>query len=129
MRVIIAGSRSIEDYALVKRAISKCRFEITEVVSGGARGADLLGERWAKENGIPIRQFIPDWEGLGKKAGIMRNEQMAEYADALVAVWDGDSRGTMNMISRMADADKPYYVINTFVDAVMENNRKREEGT
>ena len=63
-----------------------------------ARGADTLGEQYAKERGIPIRYFPADWQTLGKSAGYQRNVQMAQYADALVAFWDGRSKGTKHMI-------------------------------
>ena len=100
MKVIIAGSRegfTIEDVriAVLNREFSGA---ITEVVSGAARGVDRLGEQWAKENDIPIKQFIPDWYGLGKKAGYVRNREMGDYADALIALWDGESKGTKGMI-------------------------------
>ncbi len=72
--------------------------QITEVVSGTARGADLAGETWAIMDDVPIKRFPADWDTYGKRAGYLRNEQMAEYADALVAVWDGVSRGTNHMI-------------------------------
>lgn len=98
MKVIVAGSRTISDLTLVAEAIRESGFEITEVVSGGAMGVDRAGERWAKNAQIPVRQFIPDWKREGKRAGFIRNRQMAEYADALVAVWDGKSRGTEHMI-------------------------------
>lgn len=97
MKVIIAGSRSITSYEAVRKAIAASSFEITEVVSGGARGVDRLGERWADENDIPITQFIPDWN-IGKQAGYLRNIEMADYADALIAVYDGASKGTQHMI-------------------------------
>jgi hypothetical protein len=97
MRVIIAGSRNITDYAFVQEAVRESGFDITEVVSGGAKGVDLLGERYAEENNINIKRFIPDWS-QGKSAGIKRNMQMGDYAEALIACWDGDSRGTKHMI-------------------------------
>lgn len=71
---------------------------ITEVLSGGARGADKLGERWAVDNDIPYELWLADWEKHGKAAGQIRNRQMAENAEALIAFWDGRSRGTKNMI-------------------------------
>lgn len=102
MRTIIAGSRTIEQYDLVKTAIESCNWhlEITEVVSGCAEGADLFGEQWAKRKMIPIKRFPADWRKHGKRAGPIRNEEMANYADALIAVWDGVSRGTQDMIER-----------------------------
>lgn len=98
MKTIIAGSRegfSIED---VYKALDESNFRIGEVVSGGARGVDRFGEQWAKENDVPIKQFIPDWDGLGKKAGHVRNRDMGDYAEALIALWDGQSKGTKGMI-------------------------------
>jgi hypothetical protein len=99
MKTIIAGSRSIEELGVVIDAIRASGFEITEVVSGGAKGPDSTGA-WLAEAmlGVPVRWFIPDWDKLGKSAGIIRNNQMAEYADALIAIWDGKSRGTAHMI-------------------------------
>ncbi len=99
-RTIIAGSRTVERAELVERAIELSGFRITEVVSGCAAGADLFGEQWAKTRMIPIRRFPADWRTHGKAAGPIRNEQMARYADQLVAVWDGVSRGTQDMIGR-----------------------------
>jgi len=100
MKVIIAGSRNFNDYPLLKK---KCDIFLSnqnniEIVSGTARGADLLGERYAIENNYPIKFFVPEWDLLGKAAGFIRNRQMAEYADALIAFWDGVSVGTQNMI-------------------------------
>jgi hypothetical protein len=98
MKTIIAGSRTITDFALVANAIKASGFKITEVVSGGCSGPDQLGERWAALNNVPVKVFPADWEAYGKAAGPMRNERMAAYADALIACFDGKSRGTANMI-------------------------------
>lgn len=98
MRTIIAGSRTITNPDLVELAVILSGFRITEVVSGGARGADALGEQWASANKVKVRRFPADWEGEGKQAGANRNKRMAEYASALVAVWDGRSSGTRHMI-------------------------------
>ena len=97
MKTIIAGSRTITEYSIVLKAIENSKFKITEVVSGTALGVDKLGEEYAKENNIPIKQFPADWNRHGKKAGYLRNKEMAEYADAVVLVWDGKSRGTKHM--------------------------------
>ena len=100
-RVIIAGSRDFSNYELLRQyadyILSKIPEEI-EIVSGGASGADALGERYARERGYRIRQFPAEWERYGLKAGPLRNREMAKYADALIAYWDGTSRGTKNMI-------------------------------
>lgn len=98
MKTIIAGSRTCNNIKYVYDAVSKCGWNITEVISGTARGADTLGEEWAKENGIPIRRFPANWNKYGKAAGHIRNSQMADVADALIAIWDGKSRGTEDMI-------------------------------
>lgn len=96
MRVIIAGSRSFTNYELL---CAQCdQHAITEVVSGTARGADLLGERYAEERGIPLKQFPAQWRMHKLAAGHLLNKQMAEYADALIAFWDGSSPGTKSMI-------------------------------
>jgi hypothetical protein len=105
MRVIIAGGRDFNHYELLKEKMEYALKHITisEIVSGGARGADLLGERWAKENNVPVKQFIPEWEKLGKSAGFIRNDDMAKYAmignkGVLMAFWDKKSKGTEHMI-------------------------------
>lgn len=101
MKVIIAGGRDFTDRETVLDAIIESEFDITEVVSGGAKGVDAIGEEFAKAAGITVRVFEADWYPNGvlfKGAGNIRNGQMAEYADALIAVWDGESRGTKDMI-------------------------------
>lgn len=97
MKVIIAGGRDIHDRTHVEAAIRKSGFEIDEVVEGGADGVDELGHVWAVENEIPCTHFHPDWDKHGRAAGPIRNAQMADYADALILVWDGESRGSASM--------------------------------
>lgn len=110
MRVIIAGSRGITEYGIVALAIALSGFEITEVVSGNARGVDRLGELWAALNGVAVRRFPAEWDQYGKKAGALRNIQMAGNADGLVAVWDGRSRGTDHMIQHARATGLKVYV-------------------
>ena len=98
--VIIAGGREFNDYKLLS---TKCdtlfsNKKPTAIVCGEARGADSLGKRYAQERGIPVKSFPADWDKHGKKAGYIRNEEMAQHADALAVFWDGKSRGTANMI-------------------------------
>ena len=100
MKVIIAGGRDFTDYELLKKA---CNFYLKntadiEIVSGHAPGADALGEQYAKEKNLLLTIIPADWANFGKAAGPKRNEKMGEYADALIAFWDGKSRGTKNMI-------------------------------
>lgn len=100
MKVIIAGGRTFNDYELLHQKCDqtlRLQSEI-EIVSGTAYGADTLGEKYAKEKGYPIIQFPADWEKYGKGAGYIRNEEMAKYADGLIAFWDGESKGTKHMI-------------------------------
>lgn len=100
MKTIIAGSRTINDLRLVEAVIAEAGFDITEVVCGGARGVDDLGRKWAGNgNIVPVKMFLANWEKYGKCAGFKRNVDMAEYAEALIAVWDGKSRGTQHMIN------------------------------
>lgn len=115
MKVIIAGSRNIDDYKLVVDTIIKSGYTITEVVSGAAIGVDRLGERWAIANGVPVKQMPADWHTYGKTAGPHRNRAMAEYADAAIIIWDGESRGTRNMIENMIRRNKPYCIGMTSV--------------
>jgi len=98
MKVIIAGSRTILDIRHVEDAIKESGFEIDEVVCGMAKGVDLLGLDWAMANDIPVKKYPAEWSLYGKSAGRERNIQMARYADALIAVWDGKSTGTAHML-------------------------------
>lgn len=100
-RVIIAGGRDFNDYQLLRRTMDNLLCNITEdiiVVCGQAKGADTLGEQYAKEKGYTIDYYPANWKLYGKRAGFLRNEQVAQNADALVAFWNGESRGTKNMI-------------------------------
>ena len=98
MKTIIAGSRDGVTLDAVKCAFDACGWNVTSVVSGTARGADQMGELVAKDKGISVHRFPADWDKYGKSAGYKRNVQMAENAEALIAVWDGKSRGTGHMI-------------------------------
>ena len=101
MITIIAGSRNFNDPALMDNNLDEVEeygWRISQVVSGSARGADRLGEEWADINEIPLTLFPAKWEEHGKSAGYIRNKEMAEYAEALVAFWDRKSKGTKHMI-------------------------------
>lgn len=99
VRLIVAGSRSIDDYGLVDDVLGRMPFPVPQVVvSGTAKGPDQLGERWAKAHGIPVKLMPADWKANGKGAGFLRNQEMARVATHLVAFWDGHSAGTRHMI-------------------------------
>ena len=100
MKVIIAGGRFFNDYELLKESCDKIlsNTPLIEIVSGTAKGADTLGERYAKENYLEVTKFPADWDKFGKSAGYRRNADMAIYADSLIAFWDGESKGTKSMI-------------------------------
>ena len=99
-KLIVAGGRDFDDYQLLKNKLDKLLQNKTEVeiVCGKAKGADTLGERYAKEKGYLVKEFPAQWDKFGKRAGYLRNEEMAKYADACVAFWDEKSRGTKHMI-------------------------------
>lgn len=98
MKTIIAGSRSITTYDDVLDGIYKANWVLKEIVSGTAKGVDRFGERYANYNDIPIKRFPANWEKHGKSAGYKRNVEMAEYADAVIVIWDGKSKGAKHMI-------------------------------
>lgn len=113
MKVIIAGGRTIIDYTLVLSALRESEFTPTEIVSGMAPGVDTLAIQYAKENNLPLKEFHADWNTYKKAAGPIRNRAMAEYGDALVAIWDGESRGTKNMIEEATKRGLKVYVKRT----------------
>ena len=105
-KVIIAGSRGFSNYKLLREQCNKFLREKRKanniiIVSGHARGADALGEKYAQDEGFALEIYPAQWKKLGKQAGYRRNEQMAEVADALIAFWDGSSKGTKHMIDIM----------------------------
>jgi predicted Rossmann fold nucleotide-binding protein DprA/Smf involved in DNA uptake len=114
--VIIAGSRDFNDYELLK---TKCNQYLEEkrktyeivIVSGHARGADKFGEQYAAEEGFQLEIYKADWDKYGKRAGYRRNEQMAEVGDAVIAFWDGESKGTKHMIDIMKEENKLVRVV------------------
>ena len=114
MKVIIAGGRKFDNYKLL---VSKCDKALSvvphvEIVSGGAIGADNLGQIYAIEKGYDIKVFPADWLKYGKRAGPIRNEEMAKYADALIAFWDGKSKGTKHMIDLAKSNNIRVFIVN-----------------
>lgn len=85
--------------------------QITDVISGGAAGADSLGARWAAEQGIRLTEYLPDWAAHGRKAGFLRNEDIVKAADTVLALWDGTSKGTANSLAIAKRLKKPTIII------------------
>lgn len=98
MKTIIAGGRDFTNSGRLTGVMITLPWEITQVVCGMAEGADLMGRNWALRHAVPVREFPPDWRRYGKSAGRVRNAEMVVHADALVAFWDGYSKGTKNII-------------------------------
>lgn len=118
MKIIIAGGRDFKNYNLLERKMNAIlarrlkNLETITIVSGGARGADYFGERYAGDYNFLIEHFKANWDAYGKSAGYRRNTTMAAHSDALVAFWDGQSKGTKHMIDIMRKLNKPVRVIN-----------------
>lgn len=106
----IIGSREFNDYKLLKKHIdtltSDNKINITKIVSGGAIGADKLGEEYARENKIPIEIFYPNWNKYGKRAGILRNYDIIKNCDLVIAFWNGISKGTKHSIDISKEMEK-----------------------
>lgn len=115
-KLIVAGGRDFTDYNWAKREIIRLgtvelKDYAVSIVCGMARGADAMGLRFAEEHGVVVHKFYADWDGLGKSAGHARNRDMGNFADGLLAFWDGRSRGTKGMIEYMRYLDKDVRVI------------------
>ena len=110
MKVAVIGSRTFNDYELLRQTLSK--IEITLVVSGGAKGADSLGEEYANANNIPTKIFLPDWDKYGKSAGMLRNSDIINEAEIIVAFWDGESKGCKDAIAKANKLNKKVLIIS-----------------
>ncbi len=115
-RVIVAGGRDFNDYELMKRKLDHILSKVSLkrdiiIISGTARGADSLGERYAREKGYKVERFSADWNRFGKSAGYKRNTQMAEVAQACICFWDQNSRGTQHMINIARDKELKVRII------------------
>jgi hypothetical protein len=123
MILLIAGSRGFYNskdkevlkchYKLGLEALEniKTKYNVHEVISGKAKGADTFGEIWAEANSIRVKEFPAEWDKYGKKAGMIRNKAMGDIADIAVIFWDGKSPGSKNMIDYFKSLKKPIYII------------------
>ena len=111
MKLAIIGSRTFNNYMLLKETLEQYKPKITLVISGAAKGADSLGEKWALENQIQTLIFPAKWDEYGKKAGFIRNEDIIKNCDGCIAFWDGVSKGTQHSISLCEKYNKPIKII------------------
>jgi len=113
MKLAVVGSRTFNNYELLCGYLDRIneREPITHIVSGGAKGADKLSERWATEHNIETIIFIPDWEKYKKRAGFIRNQDIIDTADKVLAYWDGESAGTKNSIELAKRQHKKCHVV------------------
>ena len=142
MKVAIIGSRGFDDYDLLCKLIGKIKKPISEIVSGGARGADSLGARYAKENDIPLKVFEAQWDDIEAEgalvrknrygnlynslAGFWRNKDIVDRAEMVVAFWDEKSKGTENSVQRARARKKPLIIVNFEEKKVKKENIKGE---
>jgi hypothetical protein len=111
MKIAIIGSRNFTNYKLLQEILEQYQPKITLVVSGAAKGADSLGEKWALENNIQTLIFPADWNQYGKRAGFIRNEDIIKNCDCCVAFWDGESKGTKHSLSLCKKYNKPVKIV------------------
>ena len=111
MKIAIIGSRGFTNKQLLDKTLEPLKNKITLVVSGGAKGADKLGEQWALDNKIETLIFLPDWDKHGKRARFIRNEDIIKNSEVCLAFWDGESPGTRHSLTLCKKHDVPYKII------------------
>lgn len=111
MKLAVIGSRGFDNYELVEQVLSDYKDKVSLVISGGAIGADTLGEQWAKNNNINTVIYPADWVKYGKRAGFVRNNDIIYSCDVCVAFWDGESRGTLDSIKKAESMGKEIILI------------------
>lgn len=110
-KVAIVGSRRFTDYELMKKVLDPQLDNIALIISGGAKGADTLAQKYAQENGIPIHIYYPKYSEFGKRAPLRRNVVIANLAEKMIAFAYPDSRGTRHVVSKMKQLNKPVVVV------------------
>ena len=111
MKLAIVGSRSFSDYELLKESVLRSFPNVSLIVSGGAKGADKLGEKLADELGLKTEIYLPDWARYGKGAGLVRNELIIKNSEGVIAFWDGLSKGTKKSIEISRTLKKKIVVV------------------
>lgn len=121
MKIVIAGGRDFKDYSLfcvtcddIIQRYLKLKYEEVEIVSGGAKGADRMAENYAKNKRYKFTKFPADWKKHGKAAGPIRNSEMREYGDYLIAFWDGESKGTKDIATKFGFPNEGKYLVQYY---------------
>ena len=110
-KVAIVGSRGFNDYELLSERLKNHAGNISEIISGGAKGADSLAEMFADEYGVKKTIFKAEWDKFGRSAGIIRNKDIVKNCDVLIAFWDGKSKGTKNSIDLAISQNKKVTIL------------------
>lgn len=108
MRLAVVGSREFNDYEFMKKILE--HYPCTQIISGGAKGADSLAKQYSAEKGILLKEFLPNWDVYGKSAGFIRNKRIVAASDEVVAFWDGESKGTKHTIDIAEESGKPVHI-------------------
>ena len=117
MKLLIVGSRSILNYKLFKQWVywyTVNHPDITGILSGGAKGVDTMARWFAEDYNIPLVEIVPDWDGLGKKAGMVRNCFLVDECNKAIVFWDGESSGTAHTLSLLKKQKKPFTLVTTY---------------
>jgi predicted Rossmann fold nucleotide-binding protein DprA/Smf involved in DNA uptake len=114
MKAAVIGSRTFDSYQFMEQILRF--YDITLIISGGAKGADACAKQYAHSNGISYREYLPDWDQYGKRAGFLRNRQIVNDAEIVIAFWDSVSKGTKNSVDIANDMGKEVYIYWPTVD-------------
>ena len=107
MKIAVVGSRNLTE-VIIDKYISS---DVDEIVSGGAAGVDACAAKFSKDMGIKLTEFLPEYKKYGRRAPIVRNKQIVDYADKVIAFWDGSSRGTLSVIKYAKEQSKPIEIV------------------
>lgn len=111
MKIAVIGSRGFNNVKLLEEKLDTFKYQIVELISGGAQGADTLAEAWALANNVPVKLYKPDWKRFGRAAGIKRNKQIIESCNYCIAFWDGKSKGTASSLKFCEKLNKPFEIV------------------